>query len=64
MFDLPSGALMDAVQSYDVLFYSTLAFQLLGTTLLLAAAFARKLHSTGSTEILNGRDNFIFNIEE
>ena len=55
---------MDAGQSYDVLFYSTLAFQLAGTTLLLAAVFTRKVQSKESSEIRKGRGNLSFNVEE
>ena len=64
IFCLLSGAIRDAGRSYDVVLYSTFAFQLLGTTLFLAAIFTRKIQSK---EILGSptvQDNSAFNTEE
>ena len=61
---LLSGAIRDAGRSYDVVLYSTFAFQLLGTTFFLAAIYARKVRPTGTSDITKVQDNSAFNIEE
>ena len=61
---LPSDALRDTSQSYEVVLYATFAFQVLGTFLFLLAIFARIKQSKRASETSEGQDNFTFSIAE
>ena len=59
-----SGAIRDISQSYDIVLYLSLGFDLLGTTLFLATIFARKLKAKGPVETPKSQDNYNFNTED